>query len=76
MELVVPDEDKVIASRPQALPQIFLGLSERQAVDYVSEMYQTKEFADGVIKPTSRTTLVLVDRFIDFMRYKDDQRFK
>lgn len=65
-----------IASTPKMLPQVIIGLGEEQAEKYVREMYRNPEFSDGVIKPTQRTTIVMIDRFFDFMKWKDDRKFE
>lgn len=73
---VVEHKQEVVACAVSSIPEIIKGISLAQAQNYIREMYKTPEFADGIIKPTKQTTLVIVDRLIDFLRYKDDQRFK
>lgn len=72
----VPDNNFVYACRTQELPDIFYGLGKAQAEQYVKAMYRNPEFSDGIIKPTQRTTIVILGRFVDYLRYMDDQKFK
>lgn len=73
----VPDElQGVIGVKVSQLPDYFVGLGKQQVELYVREMYANPEFTDGVIKPTQKTTIVLLDRFISFLRYMDEQKFK
>ncbi|MDK6688287.1 hypothetical protein QP246_02285 [Aerococcus urinae] len=67
---------KVYACTSQKLPELFQGLGKQQAEKYVKHMYRNPDFSDGVIKPTQRTTIVILERFIDYLRYMDDQKFK
>ncbi|MCR8969302.1 hypothetical protein [Facklamia sp. 7083-14-GEN3] len=76
MELTPIPQDVAFATTTQKLPDVILGLGKQQAAKYVSEMYQDPEFSDGVIKPTQKTTIVIISRFIDFLRKKDSTKFK
>lgn len=57
------------------LPTIFYGTSERQMRNYVDAMQMDSEFKGAVIKPTLRTTLVHVDRLVDFLRKMDEEKW-
>ncbi|KAA9219175.1 MULTISPECIES: hypothetical protein [Aerococcus] len=72
----VPDRDLVYACTTSEIPEIFRGIGRQQAAKYVQAMYRNPEFSNGVIKPTQRTTVVILSRFVDFLRYMDDQKFK
>ena len=58
------------------LPAIFYGTSERQMRNYVDEMQADNEFRDATISPTKRTTLVHVERFTEFLKKKEEERFR
>ena len=58
------------------LPTIFYGTSERQMRNYVDEMQADNEFRDATISPTKRTTLVHVERFTEFLKKKEEERFR
>ena len=66
----------ILLVRAQNLPQVIVGISEQVATLYAKEMYENPEFTDGVIKPTQKMTLVDPHRFVEFLRYKDANRFK
>lgn len=76
MELTPIPTDVAYATTTQKLPDVILGLGKQQAAKYVSEMYQDPEFSDGVIKPTQKTTIVIISRFIEFLRKMDAEKFK
>ncbi|KAA9296579.1 MULTISPECIES: hypothetical protein [Aerococcus] len=75
-DIKIADHDLVYACTVSAIPEIFRGIGKQQAAKYIKEMYLNPEFTDGVIKPTQRTTIVIISRFIDYLRYMDDQKFK
>ena len=58
------------------LPAIFYGTSERQMRNYVDEMQMDTEFRDATISPTKRTTLVHIERFTEFLKKKEEERFR
>lgn len=59
----------------QKLPLVFIGIEKRNAEKLVAEMYKHPDYSDGIMKPTNRMTLVNVDKFVEFLRFKDSQRF-
>lgn len=78
-EISLPAE-KIVYVHPewvltQKLPLVFIGIEKRNAEKLVSEMYKNPKFSDGIIKPTQRITLVNVDKFTEFLRFKDEERF-
>lgn len=80
MKVTLPAE-KIIYVQPewvvtQKLPLVFVGIEKRTAEKYVSEMYTHPDYSDGVMKPSNRLTLVNVERFVEFLRFKDSDRFK
>lgn len=66
----------ILAITTSEIPNYFVGIGKQQAIKYVSEMYVHPDFSDGVIRPTQKTTLVLPNRFLDFLRFKEEKRFK
>ncbi len=58
------------------LPDILAGLGKGQCQKYVALMKQEVEFCDGIIQPTQKTTLVDIGRFIQFLKYMDERKFK
>ncbi|KAA9231687.1 MULTISPECIES: hypothetical protein [Aerococcus] len=75
-EIEVPDKNLVYACITSEIPYIFQGIGRQQAAKYVNAMYHNPEFSDGVIKPTQRTTIIIISRFVDYLRYMDEQKFK
>lgn len=68
--------NKIYACTTAEIPNIFQGIGKQQAVVYVKAMYSNPDFSDGVIKPTQRTTVVILKRFVEYLKYMDDQKFK
>lgn len=75
MKLIQAPEG-VIAAKTSRLPDLFPGLGKQQCQQYVAAMYLNPDFSDGVIKPTQKTTVVVVSRFLDYLRYMDEVKFK
>ena len=76
MELNPIPTDTAYACITSKLPEIILGLGKQQAQVYVREMYQDPNYSDGVIKPTNKTTIVIISRFIEFLKSKEEAKFK
>ena len=76
MELNPIPTDTAFACITSKLPEVILGLGKQQAQIYVREMYQDPNYSDGVIKPTNKTTIVIISRFIDFLKSKEEAKFK
>ena len=76
MELVPLPTDTAFACITSKLPEVILGLGKQQAQVYVREMYQDPNFSDGVIKPTNKTTIVVISRFMEFLKAKEEGKFK
>lgn len=62
---------ELVGCTTSEIPNVFKGIGKQQAFVLVKEMYAHAEFSDGVIRVTNRTTVVLIDRFIDFLRWKE-----
>lgn len=73
---LTPLSDGVLCCKNTALPQLFVGLSKRQCLDYVDQMEQDAEFSSDVIRVTQKTTIVVVASFLEFLRKMDDNKFK
>lgn len=76
MELNPIPTDTAFACITSKLPEVILGLGKQQAQIYVREMYQDPNYSDGVIKPTNKTTIVIISRFIEFLKSKEEAKFK
>lgn len=76
MELNPIPTDTAFACITSKLPEVIIGLGKQQAQVYVREMYQDPNFSDGVIKPTNKTTIVIISRFIEFLKSKEEAKFK
>lgn len=77
MELIPVEGVKgVIAFKPEDVDRVIVGLSVQSARQYIDLMRKDPEFTDGVIKPTQRTTIVILNRFLEFMRKMDDNKFR
>ena len=75
MELNPIPTDTAYACITSKLPEVIIGLGKQQAQVYVREMYQDPNFSDGVIKPTNKTTIVIISRFIEFLKSKEEAKF-
>ena len=75
MELNPIPTDTAFACLTSKLPEVILGLGKQQAQIYVREMYQDPNYSDGVIKPTNKTTIVIISRFIEFLKAKEEAKF-
>ena len=62
--------------KTQQLPNWFDRMGRRQAEDYVLEMYKHPKYSDGVVKTSQRSTFVIPDRFIDFLKHRADSQFE
>lgn len=76
MELV---QEKVYVVQPDycttaELPKYIDGLGKQQCKLYVAEMYKHPDFHNDVAKPTQKTTIVNIKRFVDFMKAKENER--
>ena len=76
MELNPIPTDTAFACITSKLPEVIIGLGKQQAQVYVREMYQDPNYSDGVIKPTNKTTIVIISRFIEFLKSKEEAKFK
>ncbi|EKB54501.1 hypothetical protein [Facklamia hominis] len=76
MELNPIPTDTAFACITSKLPEVIIGLGKQQAQVYVREMYQDPNYSDGVIKPTNKTTIVIISRFIEFLKSKEETKFK
>lgn len=76
MELNPIPTDTAFACITSKLPEVILGLGKQQAQVYVREMYQDPNYSDGVIKPTNKTTIVIISRFVEFLKSKEEAKFK
>lgn len=76
MELNPIPTDTAFACLTSKLPEVILGLGKQQAQIYVREMYQDPNYSDGVIKPTNKTTIVIISRFIEFLKAKEEAKFR
>ena len=68
--------EKAIMATVAQLPKYFDGMSERQVRNYVDEMESEREFREGVIRVTSRTTLVDIEKFISYLQFKAQSRYR
>lgn len=68
--------DKIYACTTQKIPEVIPGIGRQQAEIYVRKMYEHPDFCDGVVRPTQKTTIVKLNRFMDFMQWMDDNKFK
>ena len=55
------------------LYQYYPGLGKQQTQKLVDEMYKIPQFADGVLRISGKTTLVIKKRFSDFLKWKNEQ---
>lgn len=74
-------QEKIYVVQPEyciasELPTFIKGLGKQQCKLYVAEMYQHPDFHDDVIKPTQKTTVVNINRFIEFLKAKEEERFR
>ncbi|WP_311432232.1 hypothetical protein [Facklamia hominis] len=76
MELNPIPTDTAFACITSKLPEVIIGLGKQQAQVYVREMYQDPNYSDGVIKPTNKTTIVIISRFVEFLKSKEEAKFK
>ena len=72
-------QEKIFVVQPEycitsELPNFIKGLGKQQCKLYVAEMYQHPEFHDDVAKPTQKTTIVNIKRFVDFLKTKENER--
>lgn len=73
MELI---KEGVYASTVSNLPNLFAGLSERQCREYVNAMERSPEYSGGVIRPTQKTSLVVIETFVEYLRHMERTRFE
>ena len=73
---LTPLSDGVLCCKNTALPQLFVGLSKRQCLDYVDQMERDTEFSKDVIRVTGKTTIVVVASFLEFLRKMENERFE
>lgn len=65
-----------VAFKLEDVSQVIVGMSPESARQFVQKMRLDPEYSDGVIKPTQRTTIVLIHRFLEFLQKMDDQKFR
>lgn len=68
--------DKGIWYRLGLLPELFVGLSNSTAKAYTKEMESIPEFGSGVLKPGHSTTFVNYDTFIEFLKFKEENKYR
>ena len=73
---LTPLSDGVLCCKNTALPQLFVGLSKRQCLDYVDQMEQDTEFSSDVIRVTGKTTIVVVASFLEYLKKMQKMRFE
>lgn len=56
--------------------KIWSGLSIHTLNRWLREMKENKKFRDAVINPSHKTLFVQIDRFEEFLRYKDKKKIK
>lgn len=56
--------------------KIWSGLSIHTLNRWLREMKANKKFRDAVINPSHKTMFVKIDRFEEFLRYKDKKKIK
>lgn len=77
MELqTVKDIEGVVAFKAESVSEVIIGLKAQNAKQYINKMRNDPEYSHGVICPTQRTTIVLLQPFLEFMRKMDDNKFK
>lgn len=69
-------QEKAIMATIAQLPKYFDGMSERQIRNYVDAMESEQEFREGVIRVTSRTTLVDIEKFISYLQFMAHGRYR
>ena len=68
--------DKGIWYRLGLLPELFVGLSNSTAKAYTKEMESIPVFSGGVLKPGHSTTFVNYDTFVEFLKYKEENKYR
>ena len=68
--------DKGIWYRLGLLPELFVGLSDSSAKAYTKEMENLPEFGSGVLKPGHSTTFVNYDTFVEFLKFKEENKYR
>lgn len=56
--------------------KIWSGLSIHTLNRWLREMKKSKKFRDAVINPSHKILFVQIDRFEEFLRYKDKKKIK
>ena len=77
-ELIEMSEGKEVAAewdRKKELLIRFNGLSRSTLDNYQSEMEHIPEFSKGVIKPGHSTTFINIDVFIQYLKWKEGNRY-
>lgn len=72
------DNKEVVAEwdRRDQLLKRFNGLKRPTLTLYQKEMESIPEFKKGIIKPTHSVTYVHIATFIDFLRWKEANRYR
>ena len=68
--------DKGIWYRLGLLPELFVGLSDSTAKAYTKEMESIPDFESGVLKPGHSTTFVNYDTFVEFLKFKEENKYR
>lgn len=68
--------DKGIWYRLGLLPELFVGLSNSTAKAYTKEMESIPVFSGGVLKPGHSTTFVNYDTFVEFLKFKEENKYR
>lgn len=68
--------DKGIWYRLGLLPELFVGLSNSTAKAYTKEMENLPVFSGGVLKPGHSTTFVNYDTFVEFLKFKEENKYR
>lgn len=68
--------DKGIWYRLGLLPELFVGLSASTAKVYTKEMESLPVFSGGILKPGHSTTFVNYDTFVEFLKFKEENKYR
>jgi hypothetical protein len=68
--------DTGIWYRQISLTELFVGLSLATIKKYTTEMENLPQFHKGVLKPGHSITLVNYDTFVEFLKYKEERKYK
>lgn len=71
---VDPDRKEILYGNKEVIMKMF-SLKKGTLDDWLMQMRNSK-FADGVLNPTHKIVLIHIDRFEEFCKWKDENRFK